>query len=428
MALSCAVTETYLGELKPFLVGGSFVTCPRQKRYAYMLDNLSYWSIVIDGREGRKFREVPRCAIAFSDDSKHIAYAGETSIGMEIFVDGSLMANYNGRIASPLIFSLDSRHLAFVAETDGIQSISIDGRMGAGFYGAGSPCFSPDSSRIAFYHSDEKGRCKAAVWRLSESTPPWLGGKSQDTYPADPLSESASFFDGIADSSLIFSPDSKRLAFVAGISGGMAVAAGDRVGRPCAGIARGSLRFSGDSRHFAYIAHDYTAGIHHFIKDDSVLSTFNGDISETAVSPDLSRFAYIVKQAEQTVLAVNGDAVYTARFPEELLCPTFSPDSLHFAYVTRKSAHQAGVVVDGAPGEQYDGVLRPGICFTNSGEVAYLARLHTGESGLVVGDQVVSTFDSAPSNSFFIHGGTVRLIAERRNGLYQIEAEISRRL
>jgi Tol biopolymer transport system component len=154
--------------------------------------------VVVNGKEGKPYQSISSL-LRFSPDSKHLAYlAGKGSSGMKVLVRDDIETKFaHLHLGS---FSPDSQHLACVGLFETNWLVLIDGkklepqvRLAAkerGFSPVNDLTFSPDSRHVAYI-----SRGTETNWLVV------LDGKLVRDY------------EGIAVSP-VFSPDSKRLAFV----------------------------------------------------------------------------------------------------------------------------------------------------------------------------------------------------------------------
>lgn len=176
-------------------------------------------------------------------------------------------------------------------------------------------------------------------------------------------------YDGLALRQIVFSPDSRRMAYPARVGEAwFVVVDGRRVG-PFAGV--GELVFSPDGGQLAYVVE--REGLWTVLVDGDTVGSFD---SVYGGSPTFDasgrRFAFAASRRGRSVVVLDG----VAGPPHQgvgLL--RFSEDGGRFAYVGREGT-QVRLVVDGVSGRAHDDVtefhfLRGG---ATGGSVAYVAR------------------------------------------------------
>jgi hypothetical protein len=349
----------------------SLVVSPDSRRVAYAARRGARWLAVVDGVE----REVDGwiSGLMFSPDSRHVAYGvlrgfpNSTLSGKESFaVDGVEGKEYEQSIGGlrGFVFSPDSRRVAYVAELPppgrdsqagrGKEFVVVDGVEGKEYDlidpegSKGTPVFSPDSRRVAYVAQ--------------------LGGKEFVVVDGVEGKE------GSGD--LVFSPDGRRVAYLANRGDKQLVVVDGVEGKEYfwidvhaedAPLFGGLPVFSPDSKRVAYAASDLEPG---------------GEPARPGV-----KCLVVVDGVE----GKRYDGIITGP-------PVFSPDSHHVAYtvahVARPGDSQPSpepmtqwVVVDGVEGKEYGGIGRESLVFSpDSRRVAYVAR--RGGKELVVVDGV----------------------------------------
>ena len=186
------------------------------RRFSYGANDRSAgsrWFCVIEGRQRNAFDELGVC-FAFSPDGKRFAYTASNGPQWFLVEDGEPEVPIEGIVDDSLAFSPDSRRLAYaVAKRDRQAYLVVDGKAGPvhdniggslppgidmnrastqtgyGLGYASSVLFSPDSRRIAYLA--HFGRMKRVI----------VDGKAEDV--------EMEYLQG----GMVFSDDSKRLAY-----------------------------------------------------------------------------------------------------------------------------------------------------------------------------------------------------------------------
>jgi len=415
-----------------------FAASPDASRVALILDRADYWQVVIDGQSSERWNAVKQGCLVFSPDSTRVVYAAERQGKSIVVLDGDVLWGY-GELTSKPVFSSDSKHCAFVTRHNRGQRLVVDGKTGrlCEAIGDDDPIFSPASDCLAYTEISSRGCSVAVVADLKEPT----------------LVTAGEPFDGIAGGTPIFSPDGKRIAYIAGKDGRFIVVIDGENSVPYDGIVKGSLCFSPDSKHCAYAARrsgkalvivngkvvsehegvfmlQFGSGHSGFsylakTRDHWVWIKNNGRVCEVpggeevtvTVAEDLSHIAYVFKEDDQQVLVLDERHVY--RNPE-IVCLVFSPDSTRLACVARHPlTRQGSVVVDGVSGPHFNGIVKPGIVFSpDSRHLFYTARLSSGEESLVVNHDVMCAFYEVfkTAEFYFPDNASVRLVIVKEGG------------
>jgi hypothetical protein len=212
------VVDTVEG--KEYVAARSPVFSPDSRRVAYAAVAGSGRSlVVVDGVEGKEYLDTypyVQSTPVFSPDSKRVAYAAcglepgrePTRPGFKclVVVDG-VEGNGYGSIEGPPVFSPDSRRVAYAAVAgSGEKLVVVDGVEGQqyGDIVASSLVFSPDSRRVAYVA--ERGGGKQFVVVDGVEGNEYGGGLARPGFGPTP---------GVLEGSLVFSPDSRRVAYLA---------------------------------------------------------------------------------------------------------------------------------------------------------------------------------------------------------------------
>jgi WD40-like Beta Propeller Repeat len=303
---------------------------PDSTRTVYYATNGNEGYLVVNGKvEPFPSAYGPPKTIAFTPDSKRIFY--ESKLGWVI--DGKL-SNY---VRGP-VFSKDGSRFAFC----GASRVNVDGeeREIDGVVVGTQIVFSPDSKHVVFLTIRGDG----VFLDLDGRESPVQGGVQALAFPHR---TSKMFRDwDVLDWErpvLVFSPDSKRLAYWGYVEKDKLVMVIDgKAGTAYRGV--GEAVFSQDSQHVAHAAWNYSYfhGGKSLVVVDGVEQVFPrkdqlGSRFRLVLSPDGKRLAYLVDGSEFFLgyrVVVDGVASEQYKF---MSVPVFSPSGLHMAYIAENS-------------------------------------------------------------------------------------------
>ena len=109
------------------VVKGSLAFSGDSKRLAYVAQEGNQHFAVIDGRRGSAFDEIRQGTVAFSPDGRRAAYVGRRRN------NGRWSSTSRRGPSSPRsapVFSPDGRHVAYVGHPNGRAFVMLDGREG----------------------------------------------------------------------------------------------------------------------------------------------------------------------------------------------------------------------------------------------------------------------------------------------------------
>lgn len=360
----------------PFETG--FIFSPDSKHVAYVVLRDKKFIVVRDGEEGKAYEGIT--TITFSPDSQRLMYLGRSEGKSFLVVDGAESKGY--RSVSEAAFSADSKHYAYIAAKlisyesnpgspsppSGIMRpqqgatdvcVVMDGVEGKKYYGIQALAFKGDSDKLIYLASKKD---KAVVI---------CGDKESAEYdkepfmPAGPGSRTKS-------PALMFSPDFEHYAWFPR-RGTKWFAVVDGVESPAYDVAAMSYDmpfskalFSPDSKRFAYIALEDAPNPPKPVQPerrtdvpkvcsvvvDGVKGKAYDVIEKIIFSPDSKHIAYIARRGDSRLVVVDGveQAEYGSINADSLV---FSPDSKHLVYLQ----DHGEIVVDGVECGEYDSFL-----------------------------------------------------------------------
>ncbi len=197
---------------------------PDGKRVAYILDQKGKFVVFIDGKPSASYEAVE--TPEFSANSQHVAFMALKGPSPVMVIDGKESPQF-AMVGMPE-YSLHGQTIAHYAELDGKQFMIVNGERHPSYEMVYSPKVSADGTKVAYSISD-KGRERVIINEKPQKAYEVAGlvnfytGTNQIVYLAsekekfmlvDEAGKETKPYDAI-DTSIAFSPASKRLAFVA---------------------------------------------------------------------------------------------------------------------------------------------------------------------------------------------------------------------
>ncbi len=285
---------------------------PNSRRILYVAGRKDEECIVVDGAEGSFFAGVSLFSSVgshFSFDSKRVAFTARTkNLTHVMVVDGKPGKEYDEIEFKPVIFTPESQHTFYVAQKSRKTYVVIDDKDGPPYDRVDClPTFSPDGKRMA-YVASRGGNMVLVVDGQEALTNRYIGTP-------------------------VFSPDSKHLAYPVSRGLGMAIVRDGKEGQKhtLADLPRTHILFSPDSQHVVYTVS--LGGKAEFV----VLEETKGKLHELVADETLN-FSPDSKHVVYWAAPFSGkwhvfvDGQRTAGFDERLYMSKLAfdgPDSLH---------------------------------------------------------------------------------------------------
>lgn len=290
--------------------------------------------VVVDGKPSRTYDNVDN--FRFSATGSRYAFRAVKNDKQCVVVDGQEGPWYRGiPLKNNFRFSPDSKLFAYVAFKDEGCVLVLNGiEQQHHFKLIADVAFSLGSKRIAY-----KGLVEGSL--MQGSTQKWIlvvDGKKQNVY------------NYIYD--LIFSPDTKHLAYIAIKDKAMVLVVDGNEKKPFPQY--GLPVFSKDSKKLAYTYKDKE--YFYFVLNKKEYGPFQ-KIGKFYFSPDSSMFAFIAQaETEKWHIIVNGRVS-----PEYDMVDAFkfSPDSSSYAFGASPEEGRGQIIVDSSPGTKYLSVGEP---------------------------------------------------------------------
>ncbi|HBE79947.1 MAG TPA: hypothetical protein DDW65_19530 [Firmicutes bacterium] len=141
------------------------------------------------------------------------------------------------------------------------------------------------------------------------------------------------------------------------------------------GIQKSSIIFSEDSQRFAYVAQNF--GQYRMVVDGKEVTAAD-KVSNAVFSPDSKRVAFLIRKKDEDYIVLDGKE---SSYQNIFNLPIFSPDSKCIAFVVGNLKATPGaiptaasVVINSRKGKQYDIVLPQSVRFSPNGDhLVYVA-------------------------------------------------------
>ena len=333
------------------------------------------------GQAGRSFRGVGIEALAWSPDSRRLAFPAERDDGWTVVVDGHESGVWDG--IGEIVWSPDSRQLAYAAQRGDTWRVVHDGREGPAFDGLrpGTLHYSPRGGRLAYVA--ERGAAQMAV--IDGVTGPPCDGIAHLTFSAD--GDAVAYVARFGErASLVHQGGGPERRGGARARDDEQAMTARRVLPRYDGILEVALAPRGGR-----VAFTAVRALQVMAVVDGAERPVEDAVTSLTWSPDGRRIAWIARRGQVERVVVDGGpgaelgaprgAPVVASVREGSLA--FSPDGAHFVHVARQPAGWA-VVFDGAPGRVYDDITTTPVFAPHGGRWAYVAR--RGADSVVVLD------------------------------------------
>ena len=188
------------------------------------------WCVVVDGKQQQLYDNVGE--LAFGPGGRRLAYAALQGKSWRVVVDGVEQRPYDAIGQGTLRFSPDGEHLAYAARKGDKWLAVVDRREFKPQDGIAEMRFSPDGRFLAYTVK--------------------LGTALNFTEMVVVNNRPQKIFDRVGGGTLVFSPNSRRLGYIARVGNKTVAVVGGKRGKSY--DRAGYLNFSPDSRHYVYAA------------------------------------------------------------------------------------------------------------------------------------------------------------------------------
>jgi len=260
------------GELFDGVIPASLRISPDGTRFSYSAFDRSTgstWFCVIDGKQQNAFDGLG-VSFAISPDGKRIAYTGQRAQQWSLVVDGEPEVSIEGIVDQSLTFSPDSRRLAYaVAKADRRAYLVLDGKPGPVHDG--------------------------------------IGGSLPPEVAANRASGQTGYGLGYA-SSVLFSPDSRRIAYLAHFGRMKRVFVDGNADDVEMEFLVSGMVFSDDSKHLAYGGRRFNELFidKFFLVVDGKKGADYDALGYFGFSHDGKHIAFTAKKGDKMVIVVDG--------------------------------------------------------------------------------------------------------------------------
>lgn len=328
-------------------------------------------------RVPEKSRIVPPSVRPYPEAGK-VAYVVEDPNGFKVCMDNACGPYVSAVARGMPVVSPDGNHWAAVVQKDGKHCVMLNGGMGRSYDRVAALRFSPDAMKVAYIAQEGDG---------------FFVCVNQDRH------RSFSLID--PEQGLVFSSDSKQLAYVARVDkNAWCVVKNGEPGPIWEEVKL--LAFSPDGSRLAYTARQNDQW--HVVEGDSKSPGYK-TVLRVTFSPDSKSLGYIARSKEGAFVVLNGQkqAVYEAVMGELI----FSSNSQRLAYsVLEKTVlgkNRMRMVLDGKIGEPYDFI--GAYLFSIDGkQFAYAAHKGVGQQLIVHGNVEHEIYDAVGIPMFDLTG------------------------
>jgi hypothetical protein len=311
--------------------------------------------------------------IVVSDDENRVAFVGVRGQQQWVVRDGVPAGPYDWVIPRSVAMSPGGSRCAFIVQTASQTIAVVDGKPCAPCYGIGQnrvllPRY---GKRFAYVAIGDAGKGASMV--------------------ADGINGPT--FDDVQWP--LFSPDGVHLAYGAKQGKQQMIVLDGHPQKAYDSIAEYSLVFSRDSRRLAYRA--VVAGKTVMVCDQTESKPYDLMRLGPGFSPDSMHLAGVVEEHGKTFAVIDGaegrpyDGLLTGDF-------TFSPDSKHVAYAM-KLGQKNLVIRDGVDQEQFDAVGNSTVSFSDDSRHLVYEGVNLGKSSIVFDNQKLDAFDGADGDA-----------------------------
>ncbi len=366
-----------------WIVARSLTHSLDSKHYGYVVQQGDSMFVVIDGKEGKPYREIAPTNILFAPVGSRYAYYARPKAGGKwvVVIDGEESKEFDQ--VAKLSFSPDGKRVAFGVEQGGKQFFVVDNRVGSekefDKVAGGSFTWSPDGKQYAYGAVRDSKVIIISAGRESKAY-------KEATQP-------------------MFSPDSQHVVYVASPAENQAVVVLDeKEQKQYRRVVAESIRYSPDSKRLAYIAsHNDPQGKEQmfFVIDGQETTPYDALNRDSFIfSPDSKRTSFQCVKNKKAIVVIDG---LEGKDYDDVRLAQFSPDSKKMAYIALRD-RRVYAVTDNAEGRGYDGIAN--LVFSSDGKMAFVAAKAQKQCVVVNGIEAKSDYEAiVPDNLTFSSDG-----------------------
>jgi hypothetical protein len=190
------------GGLEADYVKESLILSPNGQRWAYAIKKRNDRLAVIDGKEGKAYRDIAK--LTFSPDSQHVAYRAALNNKLLIVVDGREGPGYDE--LGPPVFSPDGKSVAYGIGVGTQKFIVSNGQKQLPYADVSDPLFAPRGTRLAY-----QGKLDSGEWLINDS--------GREGKPYQSIEDQMYFSDDGQRLAAVVVDDDKEMVVVDGVEG-----------------------------------------------------------------------------------------------------------------------------------------------------------------------------------------------------------------
>jgi hypothetical protein len=288
---------------------------PDSKRFAFAAQDGDQCFVIEGDHRSRSYTDLVGSSVRFSPDSQHLTFLGIREKSQMVNFDGVEHPTHDGVVDDRLVFSPIGGRLAYTLEQGGRKLVVLDGNESLLADDIGPLVFSGDGGTLAYIAWNDRvpalvlnntnrlpvrAGVVASSFTLSRDGKKFAYVEKRDNGVVVVASDGESEpYEKVLDGSITFSPDGQHVAFAISRDQKCAVVLDGKTGSTLtAGIAPTSLVFSPDNRRLAYVAEIASREglVRCVVLDDVIGAPFDRISGAPRYSPDGAHVAYVAER------------------------------------------------------------------------------------------------------------------------------------